>query len=208
MKKQSGRIVIISSPSGGGKTSICRKLLNPSRRKKGWRFSVSYTTRKPRIGERNGREYYFVDEQMFVDLETKGFFAEAFRVHGFRYGTPRKPIEKIRRQGGVMLFDVDVQGAGRLYREYPDAISIFVLPPSVTALKQRLNKRGTETVEQLRLRFTNAIREIRTFRKYKFDYVVINDDLQRAVNQVQAIIEAHRCRIDRIDPEQIEKIVG
>jgi len=126
----------------------------------------------------------------------------------YKYGTPRKPIEDVRRNGGVMLFDVDVQGAGRLHKEYPDAISIFVLPPSQAVLKKRLKRRGTETTAQLKLRLSNALKEMRTFRDYSFDYVVVNNKLDLAVKRVLNIVEAHESRIDRIDPELIGKITG
>ena len=132
-KRRPGKIVIVSSPSGGGKTTICRKLMSPARRRKGWRFSISYTTRDPRVGERNGREYHFVTNEEFDRLTSQGFFAEHFKVHLYKYGTPRKPLEQVLRQGGVMLLDVDVKGARRIKREFPEVISIFVLPPARTA---------------------------------------------------------------------------
>ncbi len=201
-----GQIVIISSPSGGGKTSICRRLLSPMRRKAGWTFSVSYTTRKKRPGERDGREYCFVDEERFRQLVNRRFFAEHFKVHLYHYGTPRKPLEAIRNSGGVMLLDVDVQGAFRLCKEYPNAITIFILPPSVAALKARLRRRGTETREQLRVRFENARTEMRLYDR--FEYVVINDELDEAVRDVLSIIRSGRCRVRDIPMEQIRKIVG
>jgi guanylate kinase len=206
--KQLGKIVIVSSPSGGGKTSICRRLLSPSRRRQGWTFSVSYTTRAKRRGERHGREYLFVSEHGFDFLARQGFFAEQFKVHLYRYGTPRRPIETVRRRGGVMLFDVDVQGAGKLKAEYPDAISIFILPPSQAELRKRLKRRGTETAEQLELRLHNALHEMRSFHKHGFDYVVINKELDLAVRQVLEIVGAHSCRIDQTDPEQLRRITG
>ena len=201
-----GTILIISSPSGGGKTSICRKLLSPARKRQGWKFSISYTTRSPRRGERNGREYHFVSAEEFQRKVRAGFFAEHFKVHLYQYGTPRGPIDRVRRHGGVMLFDVDVQGARRLKREYPDAISIFVLPPSQAELRRRLRRRGTETKEQLEVRLRNALNEMRTGTNFEFDYVVVNKELDKAVRQVLAIVEAHQCRIDRCDPERIKKI--
>ncbi|MCP4683943.1 MAG: guanylate kinase [bacterium] len=201
-----GKIVIISSPSGGGKTSICRKLLSPVRRRQGWTFSISYTTRDRRRGERNGREYHFVDDRKFDELRKRDFFAEHFKVHLYKYGTPRGPLEKVRRQGGVMILDVDAKGARKLHREYPEAISIFILPPSVKALKQRLRQRGTETREQLAVRFKNAIQEMRSFGA--FDYVVINKELKVAVRQVLDIIAADGLRVDKVDPEQIRRITG
>jgi len=200
-----GKIVIISSPSGGGKTSICRKLLSPTRRRQGWTFSVSYTTRNKRIGERDSREYHFVTEEKFHELIKKDFFAEYFQVHLYHYGTPRGPLDRIRQKGGVIILDVDVQGAFKLRREFPDAITIFISPPSIAELKRRLRRRGTETMEQLKVRFENAKKEIKLFDK--FDYVVINHELNVAIKQVLSIINAHSCRTDNINKKQfIEKI--
>lgn len=202
----SGRIVIISSPSGGGKTSICRRLLSRTRRAQGWSFSVSYTTRAMRIGERNGREYYFVSEPDFRRRAEQDFFAEHFRVHGYHYGTPRRPLEQVLSAGGVMLLDVDVKGAFKLRKEYPEAITIFILPPSVPELRRRLRRRGTETKAQLAVRFENAKREMKLYDK--FDYVVVNRDLDVAVQQVLSIIECHQCRTDKIDKEQMHIITS
>jgi len=206
-----GRMVIISSPSGGGKSSICSRLLSPSRRKAGWKFSVSYTTRAMRKGERNGREYVFVTEQVFDRLARQNFFAEHYQVHLYKYGTPRKPIEELRKSGGVMLFDVDVQGARRLHKEYPDAVTIFVLPPSISALRSRLSRRGTETPLQLRLRFENAKKEMQAVlrdRTYTFDYLVFNDVLADAVSDVLAVVRAHYCRFEHVPTEQTGGLLG
>jgi guanylate kinase len=206
MKKTGkGTIVIISSPSGGGKTSICRRLLTPARRRRGWKFSVSYTTRQKRPGERNGREYHFVTPEQFDRLSRRGFFAEHCRVHLYHYGTPRKPLEQVLKKGGVMLLDVDVKGAFKLKRVYPQAITVFILPPSVAALRRRLKKRGTESPDQLRVRFENAKKEMRLY--HRFEYAVINDDLDTAVQQVACIICSHQCRTENLDPEQIKRIV-
>ena len=205
MSKIPGIIVIISSPSGGGKTSICRKLLSTSRKKQGWQFSISYTTRKKRPGERNGREYFFVDETSFQEMADKNLFAEHFKVHLSRYGTPRKPLEKVKINGGVMILDVDVQGAMRLSQEYPEAITIFILPPSIKELKRRLKGRGTETKEQLRVRFENSKKEIKDYRK--FSYVVINHDVNEATAEVLSIIKSNSCRTENIDKEQIRKLL-
>lgn len=204
--KKPGSIVIISSPSGGGKTSICRRLLSAARRRQGWTFSVSYTTRRMRVGERNGREYYFVSDDRFTQLVRTGFFAEHFDVHTNKYGTPREPMERVRRNGGVMILDVDVQGAAKLRKEYPDAITIFVQPPSVPELRRRLRYRGTETKEQLAIRFENARREMKLY--HRFEYVVVNQTLDTAVQEVLAIIKSHCCRTDKIDKEQMHIITG
>lgn len=182
-----GKIVIISSPSGGGKTSICRALLSEERKAKGWTFSISYTTRDRRADEQNGREYHFVGDQQFEEMVEKGLLAEHFRVHLYKYGTPRQPLEKVLAEGGVMLLDVDVQGAKRLKKEYPQAITIFIKPPSLAALKQRLTKRGTETEEQLIVRTENAVKEMEEHERH-FTHVVINEDLDRAVQDVLKVI--------------------
>lgn len=206
-----GLMVIISSPSGGGKSSICRRLLSRERKRMGWKFSVSYTTRPKRKGERDGREYHFVTPQEFNAQAARGLFAEHFHVHLFDYGTPVGPIEKLRKTGGVMLFDVDVQGAQRLRVKYPDAVTIFILPPSIGALKRRLKRRGTETSEQLKLRFENARKEmcaVMRDRTYPFEYVVINDKLNEAVADVLAIVRAGRLRYSRVTPEQTMRILG
>jgi guanylate kinase len=204
--EKQGKIVIISSPSGGGKTSICRRLLNPTRKKKGWKFSISYTTRTKRRGERHGREYYFVDDSTFSKMLARNAFAEHFKVHLYHYGTPRDTIDRTLKSGGVLLLDVDCQGALKLKKDYPEAITIFILPPSIAALKRRLKARGTETREQLKVRFENSKKEMRQFRQ--FEYVVINDDLDEAVKQVLSIINCHFCRTEKLRPEQIRKIVG
>jgi len=189
MKSKSGKIVIISSPSGGGKTSICRKLLTPSRKKSGWKFSLSYTTRLKRPGELNKREYVFVTREKFKELAKSGFFAEYCLVHKHYYGTPRKPLEDVLNKGGVMILDVDVKGAFKLKKVYPDAITIFILPPSLTELRNRLLKRGTESKDQLKVRFENAKKEMKL--NSRFEYTVINEDLKCAVKEVLDIIKDH-----------------
>jgi guanylate kinase len=168
-------------------------------------FSISHTTRKRRVGERNGRAYHFVSDAQFDRLARSDYFAEHFQVHLYKYGTPREPLERVRRNGGVILLDVDVNGARKLRKEYPDAVSIFILPPSV---RKRLRQRGTETPEQLKIRFENARREMKTFRSFGFDYVVVNKELEVAVRQVLSIIEAHDCRLEHMTAEQLKKITG
>ncbi len=205
MKRKAGNILIISSPSGGGKTSICRRLLSPSRRKAGWQFSVSYTTRQKRPNEKDGREYYFVSEQQFAELVARDFFAEHFQVHLYHYGTPRKPLEKVLAGGGVMVLDVDVQGALKLKKEYPQAVTVFILPPSIAQLRRRLRRRGTETKEQLKVRFENSKAEIRLYDR--FEYAVINDDLNTAVGEVLSIVTSHTCRTENMKEEQITRLL-
>jgi len=201
-----GKILIISSPSGGGKTSICRKLLSPVRKKLGWEFSVSYTTRPKRRGERNGREYHFVSREEFKHRVKEKFFAESFAVHLHQYGTPKYTIERKIKKGGVLLLDIDVKGALKIKKKYPDAITIFVLPPNARALRRRLRARGTETKEQLAVRFENAKTEMKLYKK--FEYVVINDDLSAAVTKVLHIVNSHECRSEIFNKEQQSRIAG
>jgi len=180
-----GKIVIISSPSGGGKTTLCLRLreANPK-----WKFSVSYTTRPRRKGEKDGREYKFIDRPGFIKLRRQGFFAESARVHLHYYGTPRQPLDKVIRDGGVILLDVDVKGAASIRKKYPQALSLFILPPSTVELKRRLRQRGTETRAQLAVRFKNAIAETKKYNR--FDYVIINKDINEAVSAADHMIKS------------------
>ena len=205
-KKVKGKIIIISSPSGGGKTTICRELRKRNPR---WKFSISVTTRPKRSTERNGREYFFVDRKKFDNLIKKNEFAEWCKVLDNLYGTPRKPLEKTLYNGGVMLLDVDVQGARKLKKEYPLAATIFILPPSKAELRRRLKLRGTEDDKQFKLRQERALVEMKIARRFKyFEYTVINKDLDTAVDEVEMIIKSLHCRKSNLDLEQINRIVG
>lgn len=161
-----------------------------------------------RIGERNGREYTFVSADEFAAKVKHGFFAEHFSVHGNKYGTPRQPLEDVKRSGGVKILDIDIQGARRIKREFPDATAIFVLPPSITELRRRLKLRGTETREELAIRFKGALREMKSIHTAGFGYIVINKELATAVKQVLAIIEADSCRIENMSKEHLHKLIG
>jgi len=203
-RKIKGKIIIISSPSGGGKTSICKRLLN---RNKDWQFSISVTTRKKRRGEKNGREYWFVDHADFLKKRECGEFAEWCKVHSFLYGTPKKPMESVLYKGGVTLLDVDVKGAMKLKKIYKEAATtIFILPPGRTELKQRLKKRGTEDDKHFKIRQSRALSEMKLFGQ--FEYTVINKDLKTAVSEVEMIIKSLHCRKNNLDLEQINRIVG
>jgi guanylate kinase len=204
-RKTKGRIIIISSPSGCGKSTICRRILKRNS-KSGWKFSVSFTTRKRRDDERNGRQYHFIGHSEFMSYRDKGRFAEWCQVHRFYYGTPKKPLEDVLHKGGVMLLDVDVKGAHKLKRAYPSAAKIFILPPSKKELKRRLKQRGTEDDKHLKIRQKRALSEMKQFRQ--FEYIVINDNLNTAVEEVEMIIKSLHCRKDNLDLEQINRIVG
>ena len=187
-----GILFIVSAPSGAGKTTLIKKLLKifPE-----IALSVSCTTRSQRPGERTGRDYHFVSEKRFAAVRARRGFAEWARVHGALYGTPRAPLERAMRRGRDMLLDIDVQGARKIKRLYPDAVSIFVMPPSWRVLEERLAGRGTDGRGTIRRRLENARREIREIVRY--DYVVVNSDLAAAVESAKAIVTAERQRVSR-----------
>jgi guanylate kinase len=193
LTKRKGVIFILSAPSGAGKTTLIKKLLKlfPD-----ITLSVSCTTRARRPGETAGRDYHFVTEKHFAALRSRSGFAEWARVHGYFYGTPRAPLERTIAQGRDILLDIDVQGARKIKRQYPDAVSIFVLPPSRRELEQRLARRGTDRKETIRKRLENARREIREIMRY--DYAVENRELRRAVEEAEAIVTAERLRVARL----------
>jgi guanylate kinase len=185
--------VILSAPSGGGKTTIARRLL-AERRDVG--YSVSCTTRAPRAGEVHGRDYYFLSHEDFEAARDGGEFAEWAPVHGNLYGTLRREVERVLAGGQHVLMDIDIQGARDFGRAFPAAVRIFVLPPSGEVLLGRLNGRASESAESYATRVRNARDEVSAAREY--EYVVVNDDLERAVGQVSSIIDAEGARRERL----------
>jgi guanylate kinase len=182
--------IIISSPSGAGKTTLSQMLLK-DRRLGMYSFSVSHTTRTPREGEVHGRDYYFTDHETFRKMVRAGEFAEHARVHGNDYGTSIAEIRRRRNRGGDgIIFDIDYQGASQIKQKLPEALSVFILPPSIHELHRRLTKRGTENAKSLETRFRNSVREIRHFDI--FDYVITNDDLTSTYASLVTVIKAHR----------------
>lgn len=203
-----GKIIIISSPSGGGKTTISRALL---RRHKadGWRFSISATTRPRRVrdpNDREGKDYYFRSPAEFARMRARGEFAESCRVHKHSYGTPRALLDETVRKGGVILLDIDVKGAFKIRKAYPQAASIFILPPSISALRRRLSARGTETSAQLKVRRERSVQEMQLYDR--FDFTVINDRLDEAVNMVDYIILSLHTRKKNLNRELIQRIIS
>ena len=197
--------VILSSPSGGGKTSIARRLL-AEREDVG--YSVSCTTRKPRPGEVDGRDYYFLAVDAFEAAAAQGEFAEWAVVHGNRYGTLKREVERVLGAGRHVLMDIDVQGAHQFAASFPGAVRVFVLPPSGGVLLGRLAARASESAAQFALRVRNARDEIAAAHDY--DYVVVNDELDRAVAQVASIVDAEGTRRDRLREldSQIDALVA
>jgi guanylate kinase len=200
--KAKGQIFIVSAPSGSGKTTLLRKLLEEDQQLS---FSVSHTTRKPRGRERNGKEYFFVSEADFEAMIGLGQFLEYARVFDNYYGTSRRYVEECIAAGTDLLLDIDTDGAVQVKKQLPEAVSIFILPPSFQALKQRLEKRHLDSVETIRRRLEWASRkEIYQYRHY--DYVVVNDLLSQSHDRLRSIVQAERCRQDR-SLHQIETIL-
>ena len=185
-------IMVVSAPSGTGKTSICRSLLRDFPE---LRFSVSFTTRKPRKGEVEGRDYHFVSPETFRDKIQAGEFAEWEENYGHLYGTSRVVIEDVRRRGEDILLDVEPRGARSIKALYPEGVFVFVLPPDLDELRKRLWKRGDGDEETRNRRFQKAKDEIREV--FWYDYIVVNDRLEPAIERVRAIYLAEKCRRER-----------
>jgi len=190
-----GILFIISAPSGAGKTSLCKEIIDffP-----GLRHSVSYTTRPARSGEKDGVDYHFVSRETFAAMAAKGAFAEWAEVHGNCYGTALETLENCRATGRDVLLDIDCQGAAQLKKNWKQGVFIFILPPSFDALRLRLQGRNTDTSEVIDRRVSNARGEIRE--SVWYDYVVINDNFSVALEHLKAIIVAERCRTIRCLP--------
>ena len=195
-----GILFVVSSPSGGGKGTLIQRVLKQSNLS----YSVSYTTRAPRNGEVEGREYFFVTPEKFDAMVAAGEFLEWARVHGKLYGTSRHQVSREVFEGRDIILELDVQGAASVRELVTDSVSIFILPPSVEILRQRLIARGTDSPEELELRLKNAPAELRHYKA--FDYVIINDHVERAAGQLSCIIEAERARRARQEP-QIKRLV-
>ena len=191
--RRRGLMLVISSPSGAGKSTIARNLLEND---KGLELSVSVTTRPRRGSEIDGVHYHFASQRDFERLRDTDALLEWAEVHGNFYGTPREAAEKAMAEGRDMLFDIDWQGALQMKeRMHADIVSIFILPPSMAELKQRLKRRAEDSDEVIATRLKNARQEIEHWREY--DYVVVNDDLDRAYGAVRSIVQSERLRRDR-----------
>jgi len=187
-------LIVVSAPSGAGKTSLCQGVVVAV---PDLTHSVSYTTRVPRPGEVEGRHYHFVDVAAFRGMQDRGDFVESAEVHGALYGTSRRLLERYFAAGHDVILDVDTQGARSLRRVYPDAVTVFILPPSWARLEERLRSRHSEGEADLRRRLRVARDEAAQASEY--DYVIINDVLARAAEELRAIIIAERLRSGRVD---------
>lgn len=187
-EQERGILYVISSPSGGGKGTLIRRILTYVPR---LGYSVSWTTRLPRQGEANGRDYYFVTREDFIAARERGEFLEWAMVHGHFYGTSRTVVERELAAGRDIILEIDVQGAESVRRSGIEAVSVFILPPSFEILRRRLMGRQSENADALALRLQNARGEVEHYRE--FDYVVLNDDVERAATQLASIVYAERA---------------
>jgi len=187
-----GILYIVSAPSGAGKTTLCREVLDIL---PGLLHSVSFTTRKPRAGEVDGKDYFFVDKQEFCRMAQAGEFAEWAEVHGNFYGTAIKTLEDCRAAGIDLILDIDCQGAAQLKEKQVEGVNIFILPPSYSELRSRLEGRDSDAPEVIETRIANAAAEIREARWY--DYIIVNDVVSKAVDDLRSILiaERHKTRL-------------
>ncbi len=189
-----GVLFIISAPSGAGKTTLCKRLMTAL---PGIWHSVSYTTRKPRVGEETGREYFFVEEHTFQEMVARQEFVEHAHVYGQWYGTPRQALMDKMAQGVDVLLEIDVQGALQIKKQFDDAVCIFILPPSLDSLRSRLYGRASDSPEEIHRRLEKVKEEVRSFREYH--YIVRNDDLVQSLRELQSIFVAERLKTERLD---------
>ncbi|HLB05129.1 MAG TPA: guanylate kinase [Thermodesulfobacteriota bacterium] len=195
-----GLIFVVSAPSGAGKTSLCKRVVDLFT---DLRHSISYTTRAPRGSERDGVDYNFVSEGRFLEMIENDEFVEWAFVHGNRYGTAEDSLRRCEEEGIDVILDIDVQGAAQIRKKLKRGVYIFVLPPSQEDLEKRLRGRGTDGDEVIRARLSNAREEVRQISNY--DYIVINDLFDDAAERLKSVIVAERCRRDAVFPQIKER---
>ena len=185
--------LVLSAPSGGGKTTLCKRLIESL---SGMAYSVSYTTRLPRRGEINGKDYHFISQESFQAMKRKGAFAEWALVHGNYYGTTLKSLRDAIKKKKDLVLDIDVQGAKKIKKKFKNAVLVFVTPVSLQELEKRLKKRKADSSEEIRKRLKTALKEIKEFHLY--DYLVINEDFTSALSELKSIVTSERAKISRI----------
>ena len=205
--KKNKKLIIISSPSGAGKTTLCKILI---KKMKNLKLSVSYTSRSQRLNEINGKDYYFVSKKKFELLAKKNFFIETATNFNNLYGSPFKNIKLSKNRTQHILFDIDWKGARKIRNKHKkdEIIDIFILPPSKSELKRRLIKRGRDNNKEINLRLSYAINEMKHYNEYK--YVLINENVQKTVNEIKKIIEYHQLIMDHqnILKKKLKKIIN
>jgi guanylate kinase len=201
MSHREGILFVVSAPSGAGKTSLCRAVTDVV---ENLTHSTSYTTRRPRPGEIDGRDYYFVTEERFRAMVAAGDFAEHAQVHSNFYGTSKRVLQATVREGFDVILDIDTQGARQIRQQHGPAVFVFILPPSMAVLEERLRNRRSDREEEIRKRMHRAVDEIRDYAMY--DYLIVNHDFERALAELRSIITAERCRTALIDNTWINEL--
>ena len=199
MVKRKGLLLVVSGPSGAGKGTICKAILEQNDQIK---LSVSATTRKPRNGEVHGVNYFFLEKEEFTSMIEKGEFLEYAQIYDNFYGTPKAAIMETLAKGQDVILEIEMQGARQVKKVYPEGIFIFVLPPSLKELKNRIVGRGTETAEELEKRFSCAFEEIKQIDDY--DYFIFNKDVEKSVKELEAIISSEKNKVTRYKNNIIE----
>lgn len=202
LNKKKSLIIVISAPSGVGKTTLSKRLLQVS---SSFTYSVSFTTRAPRKNEIEGVDYYFISQEEFKKMIEEDKFVEWAQVHGELYGTSVEFLDKAIETKKDVVLEVDVQGGVKIKKRYPEAVLIFLLPPSWQELEKRLNKRATEVIVKIRERIKQAKKEI-TYAHY-YDYLVVNNEINKALSEISSIVRAERCRINRLSLESLPEII-
>lgn len=202
MKQRDGILFVVSAPSGAGKTTLCKGITDSL---ENLTHSISYTTRNPRPGEIDGRDYYFVSADRFREMVQAGDFAEYAEVHTNLYGTSKRVLDDMIREGVDVILDIDTQGARQIKSHFATAVFVFIMPPSMAILEERLRNRKSDREDEIRKRMRRAVDEIREYRLY--DYVVVNRDFERALSELRSIVVAERCRTKLLRNDWIEDLL-
>ena len=201
MKKKQALLFVVSAPSGAGKTSLCRAVTDSLHN---ITQSISYATRKPRLGEIDGRDYHFVTPERFQEMMRAGDFAECAEVHSHMYGTSRRVLEDMIAKGIDVILDIDTQGAKQIKQKYDAAVYIFIMPPSLDILEERLRNRKSDQEDEIKKRMRRAREEIKDYAMY--DYLVVNRNFDQALAELRSVIMAERCRTRLTDSIWIERM--
>ncbi len=202
MTRRDGILFVVSAPSGAGKTTLCTAITDSL---ENLTHSISYTTRKPRPGEIDGRDYYFVSAERFNEMMLAGDFAEHAVVHCNHYGTSKRVLLDMIKEGVDVILDIDTQGARQIKDHFNTAVFIFIMPPSMAILEERLRNRRSDREDEIRKRMQRAVDEIRDFALY--DYIVVNRDFERALSELRSIVVAERCRTKLLRVNWIEELL-
>jgi len=202
VRKKQGILFVVSAPSGAGKTSLCRAITNSLEQ---LTHSISYATRKPRPGEIDGRDYNFVSQERFQEMIKAGDFAEWAEVHSNLYGTSRRVLDEMITKGIDVILDIDTQGAKQIKSKYDAAVFIFIMPPSLEILEERLRNRRSDDEKEIRKRMGRAHEEIKDYAMY--DYIIVNRDFDRALTELRSVVVAERCRTRLVNGSWIAGMV-